>query len=430
MSKELDAENCSMEVGKLQTNRIAPEDRCNFAYLIHFMLGAGNLLPWNALITAVDYFGYLYPNEHIDKVFSVAYMGSSLPVLVVLMSWTNWGRRPSVRLRMNLGFSMFVASLLIVPIMDWTYTHGVRRSGRAYCVTIAAVALCGLADGLVGGSLIGSVGELPRRYMQAVFAGTACSGVLLSTLRIITKASLPQTPQGLRTSAHLYFIVSTLIVLGCIVCFNILGQLSIMQHYRCSKNPVIGSHISLPEGPPSSSTTIMLGNTSDPTVRPKFWAVWKRIRCLTVGVLVTYIVTLSIFPGYITENVQSNALHDWYPILLITTYNASDLVGKCSTAAYVPKSTKKVTWACVARLLFYPLFAACLHGPAFFRTEIPVMILTSALGMTNGYLTSTLMILAPKSVPVAEAETAGIVMALFLGIGLAGGSVLGWFWLI
>lgn len=167
-----------MEGGKLVNVRMAPKDRYNLAYIIHFMLGMGNLLPWNALITAVDYFGYLYPEEHVDKAFSVAYMGSALPVLIVLVSWTNWGRRPSTKLRMNLGLLLFVFSLLAVPIMDWTCTLGAKRSNRAYSATIAAVAVCGLADGLVGGSLIGSVGVLPNRYMQAVFAGTACSGTL------------------------------------------------------------------------------------------------------------------------------------------------------------------------------------------------------------------------------------------------------------
>uniref|UniRef100_A0A6N2N0G6 Uncharacterized protein n=1 Tax=Salix viminalis TaxID=40686 RepID=A0A6N2N0G6_SALVM len=48
------------------------------------------------------------------------------------------------------------------------------------------------------------------------------------------------------------------------------------------------------------------------------------------------------------------------------------------------------------------------------------------LGVTNGYLTSVLMILTPKSVSVSEAEFSAIAMVVFLGIGLVGGSVIGW----
>lgn len=149
-----------------------------------------------------------------------------------------------------------------------------------------------------------------------------------------------------------------------------------------------------------------------------------------MGVFMIYVVTLSIFPGFLAENLKSKLLRDWYPILLITVYNISDLVGKSLTAIYVLKSIGKATFACVARLLFYPLFAACLHGPKWLKTEAPVVVLTFMLGVTNGYLTSVIMILTPKSVPVLEAETAAIVMTVFLGMGLVGGSVLSWFWII
>jgi equilibrative nucleoside transporter 1/2/3 len=53
-------------------------------------------------------------------------------------------------------------------------------------MTVAAVVICGLADGIVGGSLIGSAGKLPKQYMQAVFAGTASSGKITSQLLLYT----------------------------------------------------------------------------------------------------------------------------------------------------------------------------------------------------------------------------------------------------
>ncbi|KAG9455766.1 hypothetical protein H6P81_000274 [Aristolochia fimbriata] len=407
-----------METGKLTEKALEPRDSYNLAYLIHFVLGASNLLPWNAFITAVDYFGYLYPGKHVNKVFSVAYMSSSLLLLLVLICSRKYSRKPGVKLRMNLGFSLFVFSLLTIPIMDWACQSNDKRWDKAYTVTVVVVGICGLADGLIGGTLIGSVGKLPKRYMQATFVGTASSGVLLSFLRLITKASVPQTPRGLRTSAHIYFIVSIIIVQSCIVFNNILDRLPVIQYHRKE------THIQ------STTSTSTETNANELQLKPRFWDVWKRIQWFTFGLVIIYTVTLSIFPGFITEDVKSKFLSDWYPILLITTYNVSDLVGKCLTASSVPKNTKKVTWFCVARLLFYPLFAACLHGPPFFRMEIPVILLTSALGLTNGYLTSSVMILAPKIVSIEEAETAGMLMALFLGIGLVGGSVLGWFWII
>ena len=143
-----------------------------------------------------------------------------------------------------------------------------------------------------------------------------------------------------------------------------------------------------------------------------------------------YTVTLSIFPGFLAENVESKLFGDWYPIMLITVYNFTDFIGKSLTAIYVLKGIRKSTFACIARLLFYPLFAACLHGPKWLKTEVPIVVLTLVLGLSNGYLTSVLMILSPKSVQPSEAEIVAVVMVVFLGIGLVSGSILGWFWII
>ncbi|CDP10423.1 unnamed protein product [Coffea canephora] len=397
-----------MESSKGNNDQSEPRDTYRIAYILHFFLGAGNLLPWNTLITAIDYYSNIYPNRHVAKVFSVAYMSSSVLVLVVMLSWGKWSNRFNLRFRMSLGFSLFAFSLMVTPTMDWTrHSNGTKvNSSVSYYMIVSSVVICGLADGLIAGSLIGSAGKLPKRYMQAIFAGTASSGVLVSVLRILTKASLPHTPKGLKTSAHLYFIVSTIILTGCIVCSNLLDKLPVMQQHYKHLQKVL------------------------PHSTPKFWKVARIIRWPALGVFMIYTVTLSIFPGFLAENIDSRFLRDWYPIMLITLYNISDLVGKSFTAIFVVQGIGKVTWGCIARLLFYPLFSVCLHGPKWLKSEVPVALLTVMLGLTNGYLTSCIMILAPKAVAAPEAEIAAIVMVVFLGIGLVAGSVLGWFWLI
>lgn len=70
---------------------------------------------------------------------------------------------------------MFVVSLMSTPLMNWACPS--VSSSKSYCVVVVTVLVCGLADGLIGGSLIGTAGKLPKQYMQAVFAGTASSGM-------------------------------------------------------------------------------------------------------------------------------------------------------------------------------------------------------------------------------------------------------------
>jgi solute carrier family 29 (equilibrative nucleoside transporter), member 1/2/3 len=63
-----------------------------------------------------------------------------------------------------------------VPLLDAAYVRGRPGLYAAFDATVAATALCGVADALVQGGVVGFAGELPERYMQAVVAGTAASG--------------------------------------------------------------------------------------------------------------------------------------------------------------------------------------------------------------------------------------------------------------
>lgn len=157
------------------------KDKFHITYIIHFILGAGNLVPWNSFVTAVDYFDYLYPNRHIDKVFSVAYMVSALSVLVSLVYLSNNQKKrlPSFRIRMSLAQSLFILALITPPLIEKIFKR--KHTEVAFGILVFGLIICGLADGLTSGSLMGVTGELPGRYMQATITGNASSGIVFLT---------------------------------------------------------------------------------------------------------------------------------------------------------------------------------------------------------------------------------------------------------
>ncbi|KAK8313366.1 hypothetical protein V6Z12_D01G104900 [Gossypium hirsutum] len=325
--------------------------------------------------------------------------------LACLLVIVFYAHKSKAYMRINVGLGIFVVSLLVVPVMDAVYIKGQVGLYDKFYVTVGLLALAGIGDALVQGGLIGVAGELSERYMQAIVAGSGGSGVLVSMLRILTKAVFPQDADGLRKSAYLYFFTSILFMVICIVLYNLKAEA--VKEEKAEKGPMTG-----------------------PVWRATLWNIVGTVKWYGFGIVLIYVVTLSIFSGYITEDVHSLVLKDWYPVLLITGYNVFDLVGKSLTAVYLLENAKVAISACVVRLLFFPLFIGCLHGPQLFRTEFLVSLLTCLLGLTNGYLTSVLMIMAPKSVQIQHAETSGIVMVLFLVVGLASGSVIAWFWVI
>eukprot|EP00250_Pteridium_aquilinum_P008569 c18042_g1_i1 orf=205-1512(+) len=433
----------SEEQKNLSSSSAPPKDTFNLAYCIYFLLGAGYLVPWNAFITAIDYFELLYPSRHIDYVFSIVYM---VPAVICILLMTFFGRRISATLRVNVGLFIFIAMLIVIPVMGAFFITDAKGTNVTYVITIVAATLNGVADSLVQGSVVGSAGELPSRYMQAVMSGTAASGVLISVLRIISRAVMPQNQSGIEASAYLYFIVSIVIMIVCVACYNLVGKLRVMQYYERLKSSqaesvhLLDHNIRSDEVEEQSKVQEMRGpktaeNVSEDLNIAKsvsYIDVWKKVQGLALSIAFIYVVTLSIFPGHITEDLNSSYFGDWYAIILTLAYNLFDFIGKFLPGfpMFMTENRTVAIGGSVARALFYLLFYLCVHGPSFFQLDTVVIISTCLLGLTNGYFTSVLMILAPNSVPVEEAEVTGFLMVMFLILGLAAGSILEWVWVI
>ncbi|XP_051122433.1 equilibrative nucleotide transporter 1-like [Andrographis paniculata] len=392
-----------------------PKDSFHLAYIIYLTLGAGYLLPWNAFILAVDYFTHLYPGVPINRVFTVAEI---LLELVSLPSIVAFAHKSDAFVRINVGYALFLVALVAMPFIDVCYVKGRVGVYGGYYATVGLVGLTGLANGLVQGGVVGNAGELPGRYTQAVYVGTAASGVLVSTLRILTKALYAQDANGLRQGANLYFIVTITVMLLNIIFYNVVHRLPVIKYYYNLKKSA------------KNEEKEHKGDLTGKLWRSTLWDIVGAMKWYGSGMVMIYLTTLSIFPGPLTEDVHSGTLKDWYPVILIMGFNIFDLLGKSLTSLYLMKSARIAIIASFVRLLFLPLYYGCLHGPELIRTEIPVTILTCLLGLTNGYLTSVLMILAPKTVQIQYAEIAGTVLVLYLVIGLAIGSGVSWLWIL
>jgi len=382
------------------------------------LLGAGILFPWNSWITAVDYFSAAHPDASIDRLFSVCYM---IPALVGLAPVLQYADRLSSLVRVEAGFLAYMACLLVVPFGN-ALTGSVSLP-----VTLVAVFLTGIADAVVQGSLYGFVAPLPAEYTQALTTGASLSGLAVSVLRIATKAALPATFAGMRRSAHIYFICSTAVVVACIVVHRLVHGSRLYRHYADAPGD---SAKETPIKSGRSTITDKLIQAEDAHKGVSTCGVLRHIWACAVAVAGIYVVTLAIFPGAVTEDVHSEALGSWYPILLITLFNVGDVLGKATPGQsfLLPVPADKALLLCVAaRLLFIPLFAMC---TAWHASPLVVSTFTLMLGVSNGYCTAAAFMRAPKLLPASEQEAGGIIMVVALLVGLTLGACAGWLWLL
>ena len=107
-------------------------------------------------------------------------------------------------------------------------------------------------------------------------------------MRVITKASYPQDTHGLRQSAILYFIVGIVVMIICIVCYNVAYRLPVVVYYKNLKRRAQKAEVD--------------GGMTGSAWRSTLWSIVGRVKWYGVGVVLIYGVTLSIFPGYVTED--------------------------------------------------------------------------------------------------------------------------------
>ena len=436
-----------------------PRDERDVAYWSCFALGAGLLSPWNAYISAVDYFASLYPHEHVDRAFGVLYFTPNLASLCAVL---RFGDRVEPGARIRAGYAAFLLCL------------AVPATSTSLALTYVAVALTGVADAVCQGSLFGVVGTMPERFTQALMGGTSFSGLVVSALRVVSKAAFAGSKEGTRDGAVAYFAVSALWVGACLALFSHLERTRVFEYHRRKharekaretrgdRAPLSGEEYpdetlsSAAEETDATSGTrggVFGGGASGTSsyreagVEDAFSSVsWslvvsivRRIWPHALTVFSVYAVTLSIFPGVLAEDVRNEKLGDWYAVLLILCFNAFDVVGKMIPSWWprgfevLAKRPRTVAAASAARLFFVPAFLAVSNtssfaSPAFADSPAACVLLVASLGLTNGWYSSVGMMCAPKAVAAKDAETCGTVMVLFLLAGLAAGAACGWLW--
>jgi solute carrier family 29 (equilibrative nucleoside transporter), member 1/2/3 len=329
------------------------------------------------------------------------------------------------------------------------------------------IAICGAADGAVQGALFGetAVLELNGRYTQALIAGTAISGVSVSFLRIVTKALLPATPAGLRTSADLYFLLAAG-TCGCCVYIHsiVLPRLRLSGSSGSDMNGNTRLAIVYSDDPSNGGTIAAGGSNLFPRQPqegngssngngmeneevededyllssvplpphqppPTYLQVAMQVRTVAIALVFIYLITLSIFPGVLAEDVSSISLGSWYPIILMFVFNLCDCIGKW--LPIVPKfqllNAAVIATLAAMRVFFIPAFhLAATKGAG----GVVIGFLAALLGLSNGYLTASAMMLGPTLVESRAAALCGNIMVLSLIAGLNLGAACGFLWLL
>ncbi|KAI4334038.1 hypothetical protein L6164_018778 [Bauhinia variegata] len=366
-----------------------------------------------------------FEKYHPSRVLTLVFQPFAIGTLAIL-SYNE--AKVDTRKRNLFGYILFCISNLMVLILDLA-TSG--KGGLGTFIGICAIsAAFGVADGHCEGGMVGDLSFMSPEFIQSYLAGMAASGALTSALRLITKAAFENSKNGLRKGAILFFAISAFFQLLCVILYAFaFPRIPIVNYYRSK---------AASEGSKTVAADLAAGGIQTVPERADVEAKLeerKGNRVLlrenidyALDLFLIYVLTLSIFPGFLSEDTGTHSLGTWYALVLIAVYNVCDMIGR-----YIPvlkflklESRKLLMIAILSRFLFVQAF--------YFTTKYGdqgwMIILTSLLGLSNGYLTVCVLTSAPKDYKGPEQNALGNLLVLFLLGGIFAGVTLDWLWLI
>ncbi|WVZ02375.1 hypothetical protein V8G54_023181, partial [Vigna mungo] len=395
------------------------------AIVVCWLLGNGCLFSWNSMLTIEDYYIYLFPKYHPSRVLTLVYQPFAVGTLAILAYKEN---KINTRIRNLFGYTLFFISSLAVLLLDLV-TSGKGGLGTFVGVCMVSGAF-GIADAHTQGGMVGELSYMLPEFIQSFLAGAAASGALTSALRLITKAAFENSKNGLHKGAThdsykvdidhlsfylpavLFFSISTFFELFCVLLYAfVFPKLPIVKYYR-SKVASEGSNTFSSDLAEDGIKTPRVNDEGKLLERKGTKQLLLENIDYAIDLFLIYALTLSIFPGFLSEDTGSHSLGTWYALVLIAMYNVCDLIGR-----YIPllkslklQSRKMLTIVIVSRLLFVPAF----YFTAKYGAQGWMIMLTSLLGLTNGYLTVCVLTSAPKGYMGPEQNALGNVLVLFL----------------
>ena len=456
-------------------------------------MGMGTLFPYNSLLTCVDYFADIHPEESdVAGQVAASTLTSLLITTVILIPATTvtspsrWNfimMFASAEFRIILGYG-FVCLLLVV--------FAFLKSPSMQTINALSF-LIGMADATSQSGLYVYAASFQQpSYSAAVSLGSAISGMAVSVLRVLTRALISDEAKG----ATFLFLICSVYMVTCISAYYFTKrQLQNLQNISSiemandfvnryqpsnSKNShqyeisqeeqqfsFAGGNATSHDPIPLRNTTIDGKNDEEiPQMNDNIHQIqnkldissyrmicamtWKQL----ISTFVTFFITLSLFPGTVAaiRSTSSKIMTSWMPVILITTFNAADCLGRIPFGSESWKFSKYLlqqrhmqtfgphqqthdyydlpnyhamiwipTWI---RIIFYPAFALCvlpsLNDPVI-KSNLMYILIVFLFAWTNGFIqcanfTATPTMILEHETQKRDASSLLLLLAAFLGL--------------
>ncbi|XP_064001133.1 equilibrative nucleoside transporter 3 isoform X2 [Pogoniulus pusillus] len=332
--------------------------------------------------------------------------------------------------------SLFVMLTVFLVITVLVKVDTSAWTAQFFALTIVCVVVVSSASTIFTSSIFGLSSCFPMKNLQALISGQAMGGTISAMASVIDLAASADVTD----SALAYFLTADIFIVICIMVYLLLPRLDYSRYYLSRQEspplatvPPDSSAGDEAEAEGTRDASFLSRNAGVPPLRP----ILQKTALLGFCLFYIFFVSIIIFPSLSSniESVSQSSGSPWatkyfVPLTSFLLYNFADWCGRQITAwIQVPGPKSKLLPALVLlRTIFLPLFILSNYQPrahiriVVFNQDVYPVVFTVLLGLSNGYLGTLVMIYGPKIVPKELAEAAGVVMTIYLMLGLAVGS--------
>ncbi|KAL0250237.1 hypothetical protein I308_102410 [Cryptococcus tetragattii IND107] len=408
-------------------------------YFCFWVLGAGVLMSWNALICTFPLLiSYLPPDSNLrgnlSSILSTVYCFGNLFFLG--MAQRHVGKvSPTKRLHSSLVVLLMTALLTTYPALPALFP--ILSSSLLLTVLIFISLVLSFSTAYLQSSVFALSSLWGSEQTLGVMSGQGGIAVLVSGVQFvlafvsaIAKSDNGQGDEGEEASKLAGVGLWAACSLGVVGCFMASRYLKRHPKYLDVVAPKFAT----------SELNGVEGNKRESgTTRKLFKKNWE----LNLAVAWVFVVTISVFPPITTRILSTHQptprllQPDVFMPLHFVIFNIGDYIGRTYLASYSAHhltSPRRILFLSLGRTLFIPVFFACNVTPReigntpFISSDILYFLIILLFSTTNGYLGSLCMVVSSSPdlnprIKADERDVAATLASFCLVAGLAAGSL-------
>jgi len=319
-----------------------------------------------------------------------------------------------------------------------------------FIIIMTLIVISAISTAILQNGGFGLAAQLPNIYTQGIMNGQGFAGAVVVIIQIIivinTQDTGNDTEPGFLKNMYLYFFAVVVITLTCLIGYLTVIRKIAAKAINDSINNTENASSSNSEETPLIQHEEHVTNNSVVAVsnEQKIIRVFNKIKMQALSLFCTFVVTLSLFPSVVSaiesvhKDKNSNQYNNLFVSIAFLIFTLCDWLGKVLPGhpKFVLTNTKVINTASFSRILFILLFMICnvqfrgTYGeplerslPILVQSDFVYFVILFVFSLSNGYISSLLLMITPDLVDDDEREISGTIMVFVLTFGLAVGSL-------